>query len=182
MKFVNTALPGLILVKPKLFEDDRGFFFESYQRRAFADSGIQAEFVQDNHSRSGRGVLRGLHYQIQHPQGKLVRAIVGEIFDVAVDMRRPSPSFGQWYGVQLSADNKNQLWIPPGYAHGFYVMSEWAEVLYKATDYYAPQWERTLMWNDLTIGIQWPLTNGNSPTLSQKDADGAPLDKAELFD
>jgi dTDP-4-dehydrorhamnose 3,5-epimerase len=165
-----------------VFKDQRGFFFESYHKRFFIKQGIALEFVQDNHSRSKQGALRGLHYQIQQPQGKLVRVILGEIYDVAVDLRRSSPTFGQWIGLVLSADNKNQLYVPPGFAHGFYVASEWAEVLYKATDYYAPQWERTLLWNDARINISWPLREGEIPLLSPKDAAGSPFDQAEVYE
>ena len=182
MKFTDTKLSGVVLLEPKVFEDERGFFFESYQKQSFANAGIPADFVQDNHSRSRQGTLRGLHYQIQQPQGKLVRVAVGEIFDVAVDLRRSSPTFGEWVGFFLSADNKKQMWIPPGFAHGFYVVSEWAEMLYKTTDYYAPQWERTLLWNDSAIGIEWPLMDGKTPLLSPKDTLGVLLDQTETFD
>lgn len=182
MQFSNTKLPGVILVEPKVFEDERGFFFESYHKRLFDGQAISLDFVQDNHSRSRGGALRGLHYQIRQPQGKLVRVILGEIYDVAVDLRRPSPTFGQWTGHTLSAANKKQLYIPPGFAHGFYVLSEWAEVLYKATDYYAPQWERTLLWNDPQINISWPLLEGKPPLLSPKDAVGTPFGQAEVYE
>jgi dTDP-4-dehydrorhamnose 3,5-epimerase len=182
MQFTSTKLPGVTLVEPKVFEDDRGFFFECFHKKLFDEHEISLEFVQDNHSRSKQGALRGLHYQIRQPQGKLVRVILGEIYDVAVDLRRSSQSFGQWTEHYLSAENKNQLYIPPGFAHGFYVLSEWAEVIYKATDYYAPQWERTLLWNDTLIGIPWPLLAGEQPLLSTKDANGIPFDKAEVYE
>ncbi len=154
---------------------------ETYQQKRFQEAGIFAGFVQDNHSGSHRNTLRGLHYQIQQPQGKLVRAVAGEIFDVAVDLRSSSPSFGQWVGAILSAENKHQLWVPPGFAHGFLVLSEWAELFYKASDYYAPQHERTLLWSDPLIGIEWPLSPGCIPIISQKDKNGLPLDQAECF-
>jgi dTDP-4-dehydrorhamnose 3,5-epimerase len=182
MKFTNTKLSDVVLIQPKVFEDGRGFFLESYQKERFSAAGIGANFVQDNHSASTKGVLRGLHYQIRQSQGKLVRVIVGKVFDVAVDLRRHSPTFGQWVGEILSAEKKNQLWIPPGFAHGFYVTSEKAEILYKATDYYAPQWERSLLWNDPALGIAWPLVNGESPILSEKDGKGARLSEAEVYD
>ena len=182
MHFTNAKLPGVVLIEPKVFEDQRGFFFESYHKRLFNEQEISLEFVQDNHSRSKQGTLRGLHYQIQQPQGKLVRVILGEIYDVAVDLRKSSPTFGQWIGLFLSADNKKQLYVPPGFAHGFYVVSEWAEVLYKATDYYAPQWERTLLWNDTKLNISWPLREGELPILSPKDAAGSLFDQAEVYD
>lgn len=182
MQFTNERLPGVVLVEPKVFEDQRGFFFESYHKRLFDMQKISLEFVQDNHSRSKQGTLRGLHYQIQRPQGKLVRVVLGEIYDAAVDLRMSSPAFGQWIGYYLSAENKKQLYLPPGFAHGFYVLSEWAEVLYKATDYYAPQWERTLLWNDTRINISWPLREGKLPLLSPKDAAGSPFEQAEVYD
>lgn len=182
MQFIPTSLPEVILVVPKVYEDERGFFLESYQKERFAAAGISFDFVQDNHSASVQGVLRGLHYQIRQPQGKLVRAVVGEIYDVAVDIRRSSPTFGKWVGAVLSSENKNQLWVPPGFAHGFYVMSGRAEILYKATDYYAPQWERSLLWNDPALGIDWPVTGENFPILSGKDAQGVLLKDAEIYD
>lgn len=182
MQFANTKLNGVMLVEPKVFEDERGFFFESYHKRLFDEQTISLEFVQDNHSRSRQGALRGLHYQIRQPQGKLVRVILGEIYDVAVDLRKSSPTFGQWTGHTLSAENKKQLYIPPGFAHGFYVLSEWTEVLYKATDYYAPQWERTLLWNDAQINISWPLLEGKQPLISQKDSRGLPFHQAEIYE
>lgn len=182
MKFSPTQLPDVILVQPRVFEDGRGSFFETYREDRFFQSGIDANFVQDNHSASTKGVLRGLHYQIYQPQGKLMRVVVGEVFDVAVDLRRSSPTFGRWVGALLSAEKKNQLWVPPGFAHGFYVMSEQAEILYKATDYYAPQWERCLLWNDPALGIDWPIINGELPFLSAKDAQGSLLSAAETYD
>jgi dTDP-4-dehydrorhamnose 3,5-epimerase len=182
MQFTNTDLSDVILIQPRIFDDARGFFLESYQKERFSAAGIHADFVQDNHSASTKGVLRGLHYQTRQPQGKLVRVVVGEVFDIAVDLRRSSSTFGRWVGVTLSSEKKNQLWIPPGFAHGFYVTSEKAEILYKATDYYAPQWERSLLWNDPTLGIDWPVTNGESPTLSEKDMKGVPLSEAEAYE
>ena len=182
MQISKTKLPGVVLIEPKVFEDERGFFFESYHKQLFDEQGISLEFVQDNHSRSKQGALRGMHYQIRQSQGKLVRVIIGEIFDVAVDIRKSSPTFGEWVGVELSAENKTQIYVPPGFAHGFYVMSEWAEVLYKTTDYYAPQWERTILWNDARINITWPLLDGESPLLSPKDELGLPLDQADVYD
>jgi dTDP-4-dehydrorhamnose 3,5-epimerase len=170
-----------LLIEPRIFPDERGFFFESYQKRKFEEAGIIAEFVQDNHSKSCLGTLRGLHYQIQQAQGKLVRVVAGEVFDVAVDIRKQSPTFGQWVGDYLSAENKKMLWVPPGFAHGFYVTSDEAEVLYKATDYYAPQWERTILWNDPHIHIEWPIQNV-LPILSPKDETGKSLADAELFE
>lgn len=181
MKVVATDLPGVLLIEPEVFGDQRGFFLETYHARKMAAAGITESFVQDNHSGSHRGTLRGLHYQIRQPQGKLVRAVVGEIFDVAVDLRRSSPTFGRWFGVRLSAENKLQLWVPAGFAHGFYVLSEWAEVVYKVTDFYAPEWERTLLWNDPEVGVIWPLLEGLPPTLSVKDANGKPLKEAEVY-
>lgn len=176
----QTALPGVLILEPKVFGDDRGFFFESYNQRDFREStGLDVQFVQDNHSKSSQGVLRGLHYQIQHPQGKLVRVTQGKVFDVAVDLRRSSPHFGKWVGVELSADNKRQLWIPPGFAHGFLVTSDSAEFLYKTTDYWYPEHERSLLWNDTTVGIDWPISE--TPTLAAKDAAGKFLEQADLF-
>jgi dTDP-4-dehydrorhamnose 3,5-epimerase len=182
MEFVPTNLPEVILLRPKIFGDERGFFLETYRLDHFIEAGISAPFVQDNHSGSQQGVLRGLHYQIRQAQGKLVRVISGEIYDVAVDIRRSSPTCGQWTGAKLSAENKFQLWVPPGFAHGFYVLSEWAEVTYKVTDYYAPAWERSLLWNDPVLAIQWPLIDGRTPALAAKDADGKRLADAELFE
>ena len=175
-----SALPDVLILEPKLFGDARGFFFESYNRRAFHDAtGLDVDFVQDNHSRSAQGVLRGLHYQIEHAQGKLVRVVAGAVFDVAVDIRKSSPTFGRWVGVELSAANKKMVWIPPGFAHGFLVLSADAEFLYKTTDYYAPSHERTIAWNDPQIGIAWPLAG--APLLSAKDQAGVRLKDAEVF-
>ena len=180
MKVVETSIPDVLIIEPKVFGDERGFFYESFNARAFAEAtGVQRDFVQDNHSRSQRGVLRGLHYQIQQPQGKLVRVVAGEVFDVAVDLRKSSPSFGRWFGTHLSAQNQRQLWIPEGFAHGFVVLSESAEFLYKTTDYYAPEHERSLLWNDPELGIQWPFDE--APQLSAKDQAGKLLRDAELF-
>lgn len=181
MKIVPTAIPDLLVIEPKVFGDERGFFFESFNKRHFAElTGIDAEFVQDNHSKSARHVLRGLHYQIRHPQGKLVRAVAGEVFDVAVDIRKSSPTFGQSVGVNLSAENKRMLWIPPGFAHGFVVLSESAEFLYKTTDYWAPEFERCILWNDAELAIDWKLGDA-APLLSAKDQAGKPLREAEVF-
>ncbi len=168
-----TALPGVLVLEPKVFGDERGFFLESFNARRFREAtGLDVDFVQDNHSRSGRGVLRGLHYQIEQPQGKLVRVVRGRVFDVAVDLRRGSATLGRWAGVELSADNHRQLWVPPGFAHGFVVLSDRADFLYKTTDYYAPQHERTLLWNDPHVGVEWPqqALEGSGPLLSPKDA------------
>ena len=175
-----TVLPEVLVLEPKVFGDDRGFFFESYNRRAFLEAtGLDVDFVQDNHSRSAKNVLRGLHYQLEQSQGKLVRATVGSVFDVAVDIRKRSPNFGRWVGVELSAENKKMMWVPPGFAHGFLVLSDFAEFLYKTTDYYAPQHERSILWNDPTIGVQWPLTG--APLLSGKDQVAYPLQSAQVF-
>jgi len=174
-------IPEVIIIEPKIFEDERGFFFESYQKEHFTKAGIAFDFVQDNHSRSEQGTLRGLHYQIQQAQGKLVRVVHGEIFDVVVDIRKSSPTFGEWVGNYLSASNKQMLWVPPGFAHGFYVTSPEAEVLYKATDYYNPKWERTIAWDDPDINIEWPVNN-STPILSAKDQVGTPLKEAEVYE
>ena len=182
MKFTPTPIPDVILIEPIVYGDQRGFFMETYQAKRFAEHGIPTEFVQDNHSGSGQGTLRGLHYQIRSTQGKLVRVVAGEIFDVAVDLRRSSPTFSKWVGTKLSAENRHQLWVPKGFAHGFYVLSEWAEVLYKATDYYAPEWERAILWNDPKIGIDWPLLDGREPILSEKDQQGKRFKEADLFE
>ena len=181
MQFTATSIPDVIRIEPQVRGDSRGFFMETYQARHFEEAGIPTNFVQDNHSGSRRGILRGLHYQIQQAQGKLVRAVAGEIFDVVVDLRKSAPTFGRWTGELLSAENKCTLWVPPGFAHGFYVISEWAEVVYKATDYYAPQWERTLRWDDPAVGIQWPISAGEAPLLSEKDLRGMLLAECELF-
>ncbi|MEJ2608375.1 MAG: dTDP-4-dehydrorhamnose 3,5-epimerase [Anaerolineales bacterium] len=182
MEFAPTKIPDVLQITPRIFEDDRGFFFESFQACLFESQGIPLNFVQDNHVGSKRGVLRGMHYQIQHAQGKLVRVVVGKVFDVAVDLRRSSPTFGRWMGVSLSAEAKEELWIPPGFAHGYYTMSEWAEVLYKVTDFYAPEWERTLLWNDPQLEIEWPIPEGHTPILSDKDARGAPFRQTECYE
>jgi dTDP-4-dehydrorhamnose 3,5-epimerase len=182
MEFITTDLPGVIVVKPKVFGDERGFFMETYRKDKFAELGIETHFVQDNHSRSQQGVLRGLHYQIKQPQGKLVRAIAGEVYDIAVDIRRGSPFYGKWTGIRLSAENKLQMWVPVGFAHGFYVLSDWAEVTYKTTDYYAPEWERSIAWNDPQICINWPLVNGQEPSLSTKDMKAVRFEDAEVFE
>jgi dTDP-4-dehydrorhamnose 3,5-epimerase len=181
MKRIETELPGVLILEPKIFGDTRGFFFESFNARTFADlTGLTPDFVQDNHSRSARNVLRGLHYQIHQPQGKLVRVTTGEVFDVAVDLRRSSPTFGRWCGTVLSAENKRMLWIPEGFAHGFLVLSESADFLYKTTNYYAPAHERCISWNDPDIGIQWP--SQEPPLVSAKDQLGSLLASAETFD
>lgn len=181
MKATPTAIPDVLVIEPKVFGDARGFFFESFNARAFRDAtGLDESFVQDNHSRSARGVLRGLHYQIRQPQGKLVRVVRGAVFDVAVDLRRASPTFGRWAGVELSEDNHRQLWVPPGFAHGFVVLTESADFLYKTTDYYAPEHERCLKWDDPSIGIDWPLDV--EPVLSVKDRDGKALADCEVFE
>lgn len=169
MQFIPTDIPGLVVIEPHVFTDERGFFMETWQEKVFRDHDLDVRFVQDNHSRSTRGVLRGLHYQVQRPQGKLVRVVVGEVFDVAVDLRADSPTFGRWHGERLSADNRKMLWIPPGFAHGFYVLSEMAESLYKCTDFYQPQYERCLKWDDPDVAIAWPLINSEAPLLSSKD-------------
>jgi dTDP-4-dehydrorhamnose 3,5-epimerase len=181
MKVAPTAIPDVLLLEPRVFGDARGFFFESFNEKVFQEAtGLAVRFVQDNHSRSVRGVLRGLHYQLKQPQGKLVRVVRGTVFDVAVDIRRGSPTFGKWAGVELSEDNHRQLWVPPGCAHGFLVLSESADFLYKTTDYYAPQHERCIAWNDPSIGISWPA--GTTPQLSDKDSRGLLLGDAEVFD
>jgi dTDP-4-dehydrorhamnose 3,5-epimerase len=183
LKATPTALPEVMVLEPRIFGDARGFFMESYNERAFQEAtGVKLPFVQDNHSRSARGVLRGLHYQIQQPQGKLVRITSGRVFDVAVDMRRASPNLGRWVGVELSGENHKQLWVPPGFAHGFLVLSDTADFLYKTTDYYAPAFERAVVWNDARIGIEWPLGELDAPpVLSGKDASAPAWDEAELF-
>jgi dTDP-4-dehydrorhamnose 3,5-epimerase len=179
MKVIPARLPDVLLLEPRVFGDSRGFFFESWNEREFERAGIRARFVQDNHSRSEKGVLRGLHYQIRQPQGKLIRVVAGEIFDVTVDIRRSSPAFSRWEGVRLSAESHQLLWVPIGFAHGFCVLSEFAEVLYKATDFYAPEHERCILWNDPQLRIDWPLPG--APTLSAKDAAGVRLRDAEVF-
>ncbi len=182
MLFEPTTIPDVILITPQVFGDERGFFMETYQAQRFGAAGLPFIYVQDNHSGSQHGSLRGLHYQIRQPQGKVIRVLVGEIYDVAVDLRRWSTTFSQWVGITLSAKNKQEIWIPPGFAHGFYVMSEWAEVAYKATDYYAPEWERTLLWNDPVLKITWPVPQDEQPILSSKDKEGKLLSDAEVYE
>ncbi len=178
MKVSPSALPEVLIIEPKVYGDSRGFFFESFNQRAFNEAtGLDAKFVQDNHSRSTKGVLRGLHYQIQQPQGKLVRVVRGSVFDVAVDIRKSSSNFGRWVGVELTEENHRQLWVPPGFAHGFLVTSDTADFLYKTTDYYAPEFERSVAWNDPAIGVEWPL-DGVAPQLSAKDKAGVSLENA----
>lgn len=180
MKVTPTAIPDVLIIEPKVFGDDRGFFFESFNLNTFREvTGLDINFVQDNHSKSAKNVLRGLHYQIQQPQGKLVRVVQGEVFDVAVDLRKRSKTFGQWVGIHLSAENKKQFWVPMGFAHGFVVLSETAEFLYKTTDYYAPQFECCIRWNDPELAISWPLSD--DPLLSAKDANGSAFKDAEVF-
>jgi dTDP-4-dehydrorhamnose 3,5-epimerase len=180
MKISPSTLPGVLVIEPQVFLDERGFFFESFNERRFAElTGLHPQFVQDNHSKSLRNVVRGLHYQVGSKQGKLVRVVAGAIFDVVVDLRRSSPTFGQWHGIELSAENRRQLWIPPGFAHGFLATSDSAECVYKTTDYWAPANERTLLWNDPALAIRWPLEN--APILSGKDQAGVPLAQAEVF-
>jgi len=182
MQIIDTALADVKIIEPKVFGDERGFFMESYNRDRFAEVGIPDAFVQDNHSRSGQGVLRGLHYQLKNTQGKLVRVTHGEVYDVAVDMRKSSPQFGQWTGAVLSEANKRMFWVPPGFAHGFYVMSELADFQYKCTDYYAPEHERSLLWNDPDVGVEWPILKGTKPLLSEKDIDGESVNTIDAFD
>jgi dTDP-4-dehydrorhamnose 3,5-epimerase len=181
MQVVEKALNGVVLLEPKVFGDERGFFMETFNERVFRDlTGVTLDFVQDNHSRSARNVLRGLHYQIRQPQGKLVRVVSGSVFDVAVDMRRSSPTYGRWFGAELTAQNKRQLWVPPGFAHGFVVTSDTADFLYKTTDYWAPDFERSLAWNDPTVGVAWPVEG--EPLLSAKDKSGAAFGVAEAYE
>ena len=178
MKVTRLAIPDVVLIEPKVFGDARGFFFESFNQKAFNEAtGTNHQFVQDNHSRSAKGVLRGLHYQIQQPQGKLVRVVRGAVFDVAVDIRKSSPTFGRWVGAELSEDNQHQLWVPPGFAHGFLVLSDMADFLYKTTDYYAPQYERSILWNDSDLNIDWPI---GEPILSNKDRQGLKFNSADF--
>ena len=181
MKFISSKIPDVILIEPNVFGDHRGFFMETWQRRTSAENGIDYDFVQDNHSKSAQGILRGLHYQIEQTQGKLVRVVQGCVYDVAVDMRESSSTFGQWVGYELSAENQKMLWVPPGFAHGFYVISETAEFIYKCTDYYAPEHERSLLWNDEALNIDWPLVDGKAPILSDKDAAAPSFSDAEKF-
>lgn len=181
MQIIDTELHGVKILEPKVFGDDRGFFLESWNQQVFADNDLPTHFVQDNHSRSQRGVLRGLHYQIQNPQGKLVRVTQGEVFDVAVDMRKSSSQFGQWVGISLSETNRRQLWIPPGFAHGFLVVSAFADFQYKCTDYYTPEHERSLAWNDATVGVEWPVSQGIEPQLAAKDKVGLLFEHCDYF-
>ncbi len=181
MKVIQTKIPDVVIIAPRVFGDDRGFFYESYNQKAFSEAtGIERSFVQDNHSKSQKNVLRGLHYQIQQPQGKLVRVVVGEVLDVAVDIRKSSPTFGQWVSCLLSSENKRQFWVPEGFAHGFVVLSDAAEFLYKTTDYYAPQHERSILWNDPDLAIDWQLEG--EPLLSKKDQEGSSFKEAEVFE
>lgn len=181
MKIVKTNIPDVLVIEPKVFGDDRGFFYESFNKKLFQEStGLDCDFVQDNHSRSSKNVLRGLHYQIKQAQGKLVRVVEGEVFDVAVDVRKSSPTFGQWVGEILTAENKKMFWVPPGFAHGFVVLSETAQFLYKTTEYYSPESERCIMWNDLDLNINWPINN--EPCLSDKDSKGCMFKDAEVFE
>ena len=179
MQFIKTEIPDVVIIEPHVFGDVRGFFMETWQRKTFAENGVDFDFVQDNHSLSVKGILRGLHYQIRQPQGKLVRVAEGEVFDVAVDIRSGSKWFGKWVGVRLSAENKRMLWVPPGFAHGFYVISDRASFIYKCTDFYAPEHERSIIWNDYELGIAWPLVG--VLTLSEKDSQGVSLANAEVF-
>ena len=181
MKIIPTHIPDVLILEPQVFGDARGFFMETWNAKTFADAGLDLNFVQDNHSRSRQGTLRGMHYQIKHPQGKLVRVTSGKVFDVAVDLRQSSPTFGQWAGAELSDEDHRMLWVPPGFAHGFYVMSESADFLYKCTDLYAPEYDRSLHWNDPSIGIEWPLVNGAAPTISAKDEAGKNWQEADKF-
>ncbi|MBL1457977.1 MAG: dTDP-4-dehydrorhamnose 3,5-epimerase [Methylophaga sp.] len=182
MQVFNTNLPDVKLLKPKKFGDERGFFLESYNKKVFDDLiGMNVDFVQDNHSRSSKGVLRGLHYQIRQPQGKLVRVTAGKVYDVAVDMRRDSPSFGQWAGTILTAEGQEQFWVPEGFAHGFLVLSDTADFLYKTTNYYVPEHDRSVLWNDKTIGIEWPISDSLQPTLSDKDRNAVEFNQADYF-
>lgn len=182
MNIIPTNIPDVLIIEPRVFGDERGFFMETWNQATFAAAGLHMNFVQDNHSRSGQGILRGLHYQVQNPQGKLVRVTRGKVFDVAVDLRKSSPTFGQWTGVELSEENHRLFWIPEGFAHGFYVMSESADFQYKCTDVYSPQYERSLRWDDETLAIDWPLVNGQPPLLSAKDMQGTALKDAEVFE
>ena len=182
MKVIETGMAELKLIEPQVFGDARGFFMETWNEQRFAEAGIDAHFVQDNHSRSSAGTLRGMHYQLRHPQGKLVRVVRGAVFDAVVDLRYWSPTFGQWYGVELSEENQRMLWVPPGFAHGFYVLSESADFVYKCSDIYAPEYERSLAWDDPDVGIKWPLRHGPSPLLSAKDQAGVRLADADVYE
>lgn len=181
MKFTPSKIPDVVIIEPKVFGDQRGFFMETWSTRDFTEAGLDLNFVQDNHSGSTQGILRGLHYQIQNPQGKLVRVVRGEVYDVAVDMRRSSPTYGESVGVILSEQNRRMLWVPPGFAHGFYVTSEHAEFVYKCTDLYAPEHERSLLWNDPDLNIDWPIAADVAPTLSEKDINGTPFKQADSY-
>jgi dTDP-4-dehydrorhamnose 3,5-epimerase len=181
MEFIRTAIPDVVVIEPRIFADERGFFLESWERSKFAKGGIDLDFVQDNHSRSSQWVLRGLHYQIRKPQGKLVRVVEGEVFDVAVDLRRSSSTFGRWVGERLSSQNQRMLWVPPGFAHGFLVLSQTADFLYKCTDFYDKASERSLAWNDPALSIEWPLPSGIEPVISAKDADAPGLNRADTY-
>jgi dTDP-4-dehydrorhamnose 3,5-epimerase len=182
MQFEKFSLDGLVLIKPKIFQDERGFFYETYHKEKFTQNGINFNIAQQNHSGSKKNILRGLHYQIKNSQGKLVRVLKGEIFDVAVDLRKLSPTFGKWEGIVLSDENRHQLWVPPGFAHGFYVISDWAEVEYCTTDFYAPEYERTIVWNDPDLDIRWPIRDGMKPILSEKDNQGRLFREAEIYE
>ncbi len=182
MEIIPTTIPDVLILKPVIYTDPRGFFMETFHQKKYRKAGIKYDFVQDNHSGSVNGTLRGLHYQVKHAQGKLVRVVSGEIFDVAVDLRRKSSTFGQWLGLTLSSENKHQLWIPPGFAHGFYTLSGWAEVLYKATDFYSPDHERTIRWNDPTLKIDWPIVSYENLHISEKDLKGSFLLDAEVYE
>ena len=182
MKFIETPLKDVYILEPAVFGDQRGFFMETWNREKFREAGFDLDFVQDNHSRSARGILRGLHFQMEHTQGKLVRVTSGEVFDVAVDLRQSSPTLGQWFGVSLSAENQRMLWVPPGFAHGFYVTSEYADFLYKCTDSYDPASDQTLAWDDPTVGIEWPVPAGETPQLSAKDGEGHNWESCPRFD
>ncbi len=182
MNWIPTSIPDVFVLEPRVFGDERGFFMETYNARQFSQAGLSVQFVQDNHSGSRQGTLRGLHYQVRQAQGKLIRVVAGEVFDVAVDLRRGSPTFKHWTATRLSAENKRQIWIPAGFGHGFYVLSPWAELVYKTTDFYAPEWERAVRWDDPELAIEWPLVDGLAPTLSARDSRAPGLDKAEVFD
>lgn len=182
MKIIKTSIPDVLLFEPKVFSDERGFFLEAYQKDRYFEAGVKEDFIQMNHSGSKQHVLRGIHYQIKHPQGKLVRVIKGEVYDVAVDLRRSSPTFGKYYGAVLSEDNHRQLWVPPQFGHAFLVLSDWAEFLYMTTDIYAPEWERTIPWNDKDLGIDWPIRLGVEVRVSVKDAAGIPFRSADVYD
>jgi len=180
MNVIQTIIPDVLVIEPSVYGDARGFFYESFNKKVMLSMGITDDFVQDNHSRSARNVLRGLHYQIKQPQGKLVRVVMGEVFDVVVDIRKSSPTFRRWVGINLSAENKRLTWVPPGFAHGFLVLSDYAEVLYKTTDYWAPQFERCILWNDRSLAVEWPIQG--APHLSAKDKDGLEFNEAEVFE